>query len=294
MSVERLIRVEVEVAGGISEVWAAWTTPEGITSFFAPACKVELVPGGAYEIFFTPDAEPGLRGAEETRVMAIQPETMLAFDWSAPPDMPEVRRQRTHVVVRLRKIDAARTSVVLSHSGWGEGGEWDRAFEYFMVAWHDIVLPRLIHRFAEGPVDWACPPRPESNREKERRGRVTGIGGVFFKSEDPDGLRAWYRQHLGIEPQAFGGASFLWRECADPGRLGMTIWTPFVADTTYFDPSSAPYMINYRVDDLAVLMARLRASGLDVDAEIEESEYGRFGWIMDPEGRRIELWEPPA
>jgi len=218
---------------------------------------------------------------------------MLAFDWSAPPDMPEVRRQRTHVVVRLHRINAGRTRVIVTHDGWGAGGEWDRAFEYFTRAWLDVVLPRLVHRFAVGPVDWDDPPRLEAAPKASRDGRVTGIGGVFFKSADPGALGSWYREHLGVEPEAYGGASFLWRELDDPGREGMTIWSPFSADTKYFDPSAEPYMINYRVDDLDALLARLRSSGLAVDAEIEESEYGRFGWVMDPEGRRVELWEPP-
>ncbi|MBI1805732.1 MAG: VOC family protein [Ignavibacteria bacterium] len=122
--------------------------------------------------------------------------------------------------------------------------------------------------------------------------RVTGIGGIFFKSNDPTNMREWYRIHLGIE-SGNDGASFEWREKEHPERIGYTVWSPFPGDTTYFNPSKAPFMINYRVADLDVLLDQLRQEGVPVEDRIEEYEYGRFAWIMDPEGNRIELWEPP-
>lgn len=127
------------------------------------------------------------------------------------------------------------------------------------------------------------------------RSPVTGLGGVFFKARDPDALRAWYRTHLGIDARADlgGSADFPWRDAGDPATVGHTYWSLFRADTTYFAPSEAPFMLNYRVADLDVTLARLRAAGVWVDEKGEVAEYGRFGWIMDPEGNRIELWEPP-
>jgi predicted enzyme related to lactoylglutathione lyase len=124
--------------------------------------------------------------------------------------------------------------------------------------------------------------------------RVTGIGGIFFKSNDPDTLREWYRDHLGIESDGANGASFPWREADNPDREGLTVWSAFPDNTRYFDPSSAPFMINYRVANLDWLLAQLREEGVTVDPKIEEYKYGRFAWITDPEGNRIELWEPPA
>jgi len=122
--------------------------------------------------------------------------------------------------------------------------------------------------------------------------RVTGIGGIFFKSKDPAQLRDWYRKHLGIESEIYG-ASLYWRD--DPRHSeAYTVWSPFAYDTKHFDPSHAPFMINYRVDDLDWLLTQLRAEGVDVDPRVEESEFGKFAWIMDPEGNRIELFEPPA
>jgi catechol 2,3-dioxygenase-like lactoylglutathione lyase family enzyme len=123
--------------------------------------------------------------------------------------------------------------------------------------------------------------------------RVTGIGGIFFKARDADALRAWYRAHLGLEIQDWGGVTF-----RTPGPGGeseaLTVWTIFPSTSTYFTPSSAPFMINYRVTDLAAVLAALQAEGCAVDDRVEESEFGRFGWVQDPEGNRVELWEPPA
>ncbi len=123
--------------------------------------------------------------------------------------------------------------------------------------------------------------------------RVKGIGGVFFKSTDPKALLDWYRDHLGIE-HADGCAVFQWRRPDEPERKGSTTWSPFSQDTKYFSPSKAPFMVNYRVDDLDAMLAQLRSAGITVDDNIEESEFGRFGWAMDPDGNRFELWQPPA
>jgi predicted enzyme related to lactoylglutathione lyase len=120
--------------------------------------------------------------------------------------------------------------------------------------------------------------------------KVIGLGGIFFKSRDPKALSEWYAKHLGLSVHDWGGASF----DEDESRNGQTLWTPFAADTKYFAPSTQPYMVNFRVDDLHGLLAQLRDAGVEVDPRVDESEFGRFGWIMDPEGTRIELWQPPA
>lgn len=123
--------------------------------------------------------------------------------------------------------------------------------------------------------------------------RVVGIGGIFIKARDPVALRAWYQTHLGIDVQAWGGTAFRWQTPERPAPDGMTVWSIFDADSTYFAPSTAPFMVNYRVDDLHAVLAALRAEGCAVDAKVDESEYGKFGWVMDPEGNKIELWQPP-
>jgi len=121
--------------------------------------------------------------------------------------------------------------------------------------------------------------------------RVTGIGGIFFKSENPGKLYEWYEKHLGIKQEP-GGVMFHWREADAPERQGMTVWSLFKKDTKYFDPSRSSFMINYRVDNLDALLEALKAEGVEIDPKREDHEYGRFAWIMDPEGNRIELWEP--
>lgn len=123
--------------------------------------------------------------------------------------------------------------------------------------------------------------------------RVTGIGGVFFKCRDADAQREWYRKHLGIESESWGGFAFEWREKDDPDRVGMTVWSPMPETTDYLDPSTARFMINYRVDDLESVLARLQEEGVDVDDRRDDSEFGRFGWVTDLEGNRVELWQPP-
>ena len=123
--------------------------------------------------------------------------------------------------------------------------------------------------------------------------RVTGIGGIFFKAKNPVSLRAWYKQHLGIDIQPWGGAAFHWKSEQNPTGEGTTAWSIFNDTTKYFEPSKASFMINYRVENLDELLRLLRAEGCSVDSKTDESEYGKFGWVMDPEGNRIELWQPP-
>lgn len=123
--------------------------------------------------------------------------------------------------------------------------------------------------------------------------RVHGIGGIFIKAQDPDALREWYRRHLGIDAQDWGGISFQWHTPERPEPHGSTVWCVFPASSKYFDPSPAPFMVNYRVDDLHAVLAALREEGCAVDDKTEESEFGKFGWVMDPEGNKVELWQPP-
>jgi predicted enzyme related to lactoylglutathione lyase len=117
---------------------------------------------------------------------------------------------------------------------------------------------------------------------------------VFFKSEDPDKLQAWYRQHMGLPTDGDGYTLFKWRDNENPDREHATVWSAFPHDTGYFNPTKAEYMINYIVDDLDGMLAQLREAGAQVDEKVEEYEYGRFGWAVDPDGTRFELWEPPT
>lgn len=122
--------------------------------------------------------------------------------------------------------------------------------------------------------------------------RVTGIGGVFFKArKDRKALAAWYREHLGIPLEDFGGAIFKWPDDKAEDR-GITVWHVAEPDSGWFSPSEAAFMINYRVDDLGELIAGLKRSGIDILKGPESDENGKFAWIMDPDGNKVELWEP--
>lgn len=121
--------------------------------------------------------------------------------------------------------------------------------------------------------------------------RVTGIGGIFFKASDPAALQAWYKAHLGIDVQAWGGTAFRWADDAGHPSGGTTAWS--IGDGQQFAPGKASFMVNYRVADLDGLLAQLRNEGCQVLDETDESEFGKFGWVIDPEGNKVELWQPP-
>ena len=114
--------------------------------------------------------------------------------------------------------------------------------------------------------------------------KVAGIGGIFFKADDAEALLKWYQQNLGIDVDIPSGFAM----------VDSTVWSIKKSTTRYFDPSKKPFMVNYRVNDLHAMLAQLRAAGAAVDDKVMEESYGKFGWAMDPEGNRIELWEPPA
>ena len=127
--------------------------------------------------------------------------------------------------------------------------------------------------------------------------RVTGIGGIFFKAKDATALQAWYKLHLGIDVQAWGGAAFSWSDADGKPTGGTTAWSigsigP--AESDYFAPGTASFMINYRVEDVHALVQVLKEEGCNVLDKIDESEYGKFAWVIDPEGNKVELWEPPV
>ncbi len=119
--------------------------------------------------------------------------------------------------------------------------------------------------------------------------RVTGLGGFFFKTEDPKAAKDWYKNHLGLNTDDYG-CTFWWKD--EEGKKCSTQWSPFKDDTTYFEPSKKEFMMNFRVENLEELLKVLKEEGVTVVSKMEEYDYGKFGWILDPEGNKIELWEP--
>lgn len=123
--------------------------------------------------------------------------------------------------------------------------------------------------------------------------RVTGIGGIFFKAKDAPALQAWYKHHLGIDVQEWGGTAFSWSDSNNKPVGGTIIWAVSSEKSDQFAPSQAPFMINYRVEDLKAVVAALKTEGCNVLDKIDESEFGKFAWVIDPEGNKVELWQPP-
>jgi catechol 2,3-dioxygenase-like lactoylglutathione lyase family enzyme len=140
------------------------------------------------------------------------------------------------------------------------------------------------------------PSQPEQSKppvKTEQRGRILGIGGVFFKTANRDQMREWYSKHLGLSDKG-QGAMLHWREHDDPQKEHVTVWSLFPATTTYFDPGHAPFMVNYIVDDMDALLDRLKQAGVKIDPKRMDESYGRFAWIYDSDGNKIELWQPTA
>ncbi|HEY9104591.1 SRPBCC domain-containing protein [Chitinimonas sp.] len=147
------IELAVTIKAPVAKVWQAWTTSEGISSFFAPEAHVEAKPDGPFEVYMDPYGEPGLKGADTMKVLAVEPEKLLSFTWNAPPHLPAARAQRTVVILRFAP-EGQDTRLSLSHVGWGSDGEWPKARAYFEKAWPN-VLKNLQTRFETGkPQDW--------------------------------------------------------------------------------------------------------------------------------------------
>ncbi|MBD3235673.1 MAG: hypothetical protein GF330_03105 [Candidatus Eisenbacteria bacterium] len=155
----RALRKKILAPAPQSAVWRAWTTSAEAQTFFAPRARIDLRIGGRYEMLFLPDNPAGQRGAEGVRILSFLPEEMLSFEWNAPPQFPEIRTQKSWVVVQLAAVTEEDTQVRLTHLGWGVRPVWEEVYAYFDRAW-DIVLGRLQHRAAQGPLDWANPYRP--------------------------------------------------------------------------------------------------------------------------------------
>jgi lactoylglutathione lyase len=163
------------------------------------------------------------------------------------------------------------------------------------ISWSTIALGSLLLIAARSTrAQDVKSQQPEKSKQPvttEPRGRIIGIGGVFFKSADHDQMRQWYSKHLGLTDKG-QGVMLPWREHEEPQKERVTVWTVFPATTKYFDPSTAPFMINYIVDDMDALLDRLKQEGVKIDPERMDESYGRFAWIYDLDGNKIELWQP--
>ena len=152
---ERVIHHEVIVNAGVEVVYKTWATKEGLQSFFAPECEIELRLFGPYHIHFFPQSPAGSKGAEDEVIISYEKNKMLSFTWGFPPSLMNLRKnQKTIVTLKFKELDDNKTKVVFTQSGWGEGEEWTKGFQYFEKAWKEVVFPRFVERFVKGPVDW--------------------------------------------------------------------------------------------------------------------------------------------
>lgn len=151
---DKAIVKDVTIPASVSDVWRAWTTTDGLKSFFSPNARVELRPGGPIEVLFLSDRPYGLKGSEDCLILSYLPERMLSFEWNAPPDFGPLRDIRTIVVISFESISSGETRLIFEHRGWGTGDDWDRLFAYFDRAW-GYVLTNLKERFEQGPIDWS-------------------------------------------------------------------------------------------------------------------------------------------
>ena len=264
----------------LDTVWWRWTTHEGLKTFFGSDNKIELMPNGAFEIYFLLDNPAGLRGSEGCKVLSFLPQRYFSFSWNAPPQFEEVRKSdyKTWIVVEFNAISDNQTQITLTHLGWPDDERWTPVFDYFSKAW-DVALNNLSKNVQNEAT---------SNPLYKK---VTGIGGVFFKCKDPEKMKEWYKTHLGLNTDQYG-ASFEWRQSADFTKKGITQWSPFPETTKYFEPSTRDFMINYRVENLERLVEQLKKEGVTIVDKIESYDYGKFIHILDIEGNNVELWEP--
>jgi D-3-phosphoglycerate dehydrogenase len=204
--------------------------------------------------------------------------------------------------LKSKKIIGACLDVLeyekLSFENLFENDSFPKAFDYLIRAENVLLSPHIAGWTVESKVKLAQtivdkvdalffskkPVQTESGLK-----RVTGIGGLFFKSDDPAELKEWYKKHLDFNVDDWG-STFWWKD--NNGKPACTQWSPFKSDTVYFSPSTKDFMFNYRVEDLSLLLNKLKEEGVAVIGEIEEYDYGKFGWVIDPEGNKIELWEP--
>jgi catechol 2,3-dioxygenase-like lactoylglutathione lyase family enzyme len=164
-----------------------------------------------------------------------------------------------------------------------------RKLIFVLFALNVLLLPVCLAQQAATTTTNAASAK-EGTAMPSERGRILGIGGIFFKSANQQQTREWYGKHLGLDDKG-GGVMLPWREKDNPDKEHVTVWTVFPEKTKYLEPSQA-FMVNYIVDDLDALLERLQKEGVKIDPKRQDADYGRFAWIYDPDGNKIELWQP--
>jgi uncharacterized protein YndB with AHSA1/START domain len=154
---EKNISQYITINASVDSVWSRWSSEKGLEKFFAPDCVLELKTFGKLEILFAPKAPAGQRGAENNMVLAFEEKKMISFTWDAPPQFPQIRAQRTLVTIRMYSVNENQTIVTLTHTGWGQGKDWQTVREYFERAWGSFVLPNLKYSLEQKRMNWSDP-----------------------------------------------------------------------------------------------------------------------------------------
>lgn len=261
------------------KLWWRWTTHEGLKTFFGSDNKISLYPNGEFEIYFILNNPIGKKGSEGCKILSYLPEKYLSFSWNAPPEFEAIRSldYKTWVCIEFKAISSNQSELILTHLGWPLDDSFNPVFNYFDNAW-DIVFASL-SKFDTKQVALIL------------YQKVTGIGGIFFKCKNPEKVKDWYKTFLGLDTDKYG-TTFEWIQSSNPDKKGFTQWSTFSENSKYFDPSTKDFMINYRVDNLIELVAKLSSSGVTILDKIESFDYGKFVHVLDVEGNKIELWEP--
>jgi uncharacterized protein YndB with AHSA1/START domain/predicted enzyme related to lactoylglutathione lyase len=283
------IQHQVLIRSDPAKIYEALTTQEGLSLWWTADCAARPEVGSVNEFRFG--------GLVENRMRVSVLEPSRRVEWECLQSVPGWIGTRITFDIAQK---GGLTFLNFRHEGYQEEGEF---FANCSFNWAKALMSlRDLCETGKG-----CPFDPAKDLEEVRAVTgnrpgppkadapapdVTGIGGVFFKCHNPKKLMAWYSAHLGIPSVGGEAGVFQWREAASPENVAHTVWGLFTEDTAYFGPSEKPFMLNYRVRDLERLLARLREKGVTVIEGVETYEYGKFGWIMDPEGNKVELWEP--
>ena len=271
----KIVNVSVNVKCSRKKAFEMFAHKEKVENWLCGKASIEAVVGGKYEVYNNGDKEDNTQGC---KVLALNVPNYLMVEWKGPKKFADFMNKEnalTQVTV-LFHPKGEFTQVTIIHSGWGQGKDWHQAQEYFRQAWKEALaqLKTVV-----------------SQEHKVAAIGVTGLGGMFFKAKNPETLKEWYDQHLGFKTDQYG-QMFRWIQCEEPQKSGSTQWSIMPNDTKYFSPGEKPYMLNYRVGNLVNLLEKLDREGVELVGEMEEFDYGKFGWVMDPEGNKIELWEP--
>lgn len=280
--------VEAEIDASIDDVWHAFTTSDGLRTWVAPLVEIDFKIGGTLRANYNAQGALGDASTIENTILSFDPKRMLSMRVTkAPEGFPFANAIKDlWTVIYFEEISPDRTKLTQVGLGYTDTEE-SQQMRAFFVAANAYQLNVLKESFGQ-PVE-TMPNKQGAVMNNEPM--VVGIGGIFFKSSDPEKARMWYQENLGLDTNEYG-CLFLMRNMDRPEEVNALQWSPFNEDTDYFAPSEKEFMINYRVHDIETLVKTLRENGVTIVDEIEEyPDLGKFVHILDPEGNKIELWE---